>query len=277
MIGQRELLKKIDGQIERGKFPNVAILIGEKGSGRKTLAYHISQKMNLDMCVVNPTLDEMMEVYNDLHKETLPLSIYVFDDGDFMPDEATDILKKMIAEGVEATFIIICELLDNIPQGIKEKSVTYMMETYYDDDKFDYLYEIGTNGLDDEDEEFIVETASNLGDIEGLFSLKIKEFKSFVEASLDNMMLNASIPHEICSKIAFDDEDDKFPVRLYWKAFITVCGDRMRTEGNSLMYCRFIAITGDALQQTIGNESSTREIFDSWEVAIREEYENFKG
>ena len=46
MIGQRELYNKIDGQIRRDKFPRVSILIGEKLSGRKTLAYEISEKLD---------------------------------------------------------------------------------------------------------------------------------------------------------------------------------------------------------------------------------------
>ncbi len=277
MIGQRELLKKIDGQIERGKFPKVSILIGEKGSGRKTLAYHISQKMNLDMCVVNPTLDEITEVYNDLHKETPLLSIYVFDDGDFIPDEATDILKKMIADGVETTFIIICELLDNIPQEIKEKSVTYMMESYYDDDKFDFLYKTGINNLNRDDEEFVIDTASNLSDIESLCALDIRDFKKYVNFVLDNLVSDAFIPSTNTSKIAFNEEDDKFPMRIFLKAFMTICGDRMRIEGNSLMYCRFIAITGDTLQRMIGDSSDNEKVFDVWEATIRFEYKKFRG
>lgn len=277
MIGQRELLKKIDGQIEREKFPKVSILIGEKGSGRKTLAYHISQKMNLDMCLVNPTLDEITEVYNDLHKETLPLSIYVFDDGDFIPDEATDILKKMIADDIEATFIIICELLDNIPQEIKEKSVTYMMESYYDDDKFDFLYKMGINTLNREDEEFVIDTASNLSDIESLCALDIRDFKKYVNFVLDNLVSDTFIPSTNASKIAFNEEDDKFPMRMFLKAFMTICGDRMRIEGNSLMYCRFIAITGDTLQRMIGDSSDNKKVFDVWEATIRFEYKKFRG
>ena len=285
MIGQRELLKKIDGQIERGKFPKVAILIGEKGSGRKTLARHISRKMNeenvtsFDVITVVPTLQDINEAYKYLKNGFTGFCI--FDNFDFVPDSAKYTLMTLLEytknEFKDIYFIFTCEDFENLPQRIKDNAVSYSLEPYYEDEKFDFIYEEGISISNNNDEEFVIETATNLDDIKTLCSHNIAEFKSFVEKSLDYVMSDTDISPEIASKIALKGEVDKFPVRLYWKAFMTVCGDRMRTDGNSLMYCRFIAITGDALQQIIGNDSSVREVFDSWEVSIREEYENFKG
>jgi hypothetical protein len=269
MIGQRELLKKIDGQIERGKFPRASILIGEKGSGRKTLAYHISEKFNLDMCVVNPTLDEMTEVYNDLHKEEPPSSIYVFDDGDFIPDEAMDILKSMIKDDIDATFIIICEILDNIPQEIKKNAVTYMMETYSYEDKCEYFRLNRIDNLTEDQEEFVLETATNIGEVKEMCYMDIDGLRQSVRDMLDTLKTDENV-----SKIAFREDDDRFPIHILWKAFIAVCGEQVEKKENSLIYCRLIAITGDYLQELSMTED-TRDLFNSWLLAIEDEWTDF--
>lgn len=285
MIGQRELLKKIDGQIERGKFPKVSVLIGEKGSGRKTLARHISRKMNeenvtsFDVITVVPTLQDINETYKYLKNGFTGFCI--FDNFDFVPDSAEYTLISLLeytkSEFKDIYFIFTCEDFENLPQKIKDNAVSYSLEPYYDDDKFDFLYKMGINNLNRDDEEFVIDTASNLSDIESLCALDIRDFKKYVNFVLDNLVSDAFIPSANASKIAFNEEDDKFPMRIFLKAFMTICGDRMRIEGNSLMYCRFIAITGDTLQRMIGDSSDNKKVFDVWEATVRFEYKKFRG
>ena len=284
MIGQRELLKKIDGQIERGKFPKVSVLIGEKGSGRKTLARHISRKMNeenvtsFDVITVVPTLQDINETYKYLKNGFTGFCI--FDNFDFVPDSAEYTLISLLEytknEFKDIYFIFTCEDFENLPQKIKDNAVSYSLEPYYEDEKFDFIYEEGISISDNDDEEFVIETATNLNDIKTLCSHNIAEFKSFVEKSLDYVTSDTDISHEIASKIALKEEVDKFPVRLYWKTFTTICGNKMREVGNALMYCRFIAITEEALHESIGNGEDISKLFTDWQVKIKAEYDKFR-
>lgn len=271
MIGQRELLNKIDGQLDRGKFPKVSILIGEQGSGRKTLANHISKKMNMMMGIINPTLEEVVDVHNAIGKGIS--AVYVFSNCDSMPNKAMDILRLMIENlPDDVYFILTCELLDNIPSEIKSKAVTYMMESYSDADICDWLNENEINDLTEEDEDFLLDTATNLGEVKQLCSINIQDLKRYVLEVLD-MTING--PHEIVLRIAFDGEDDKFPLRIFWRAFIAICGDLTQTTDNSLMYCQFIAVTGDSLQELSCKEKGERTVFSKWYMNIREISENF--
>ena len=274
MIGQRELLNKIDAQIERNKFPKVSILIGEQGSGRKTLANHIAKKLNVMLAIINPTLDEVVETHNAVYNDIS--AVYVFSNCDYMPNKAMDILRSMIENlPDDVYFILTCESLDNIFPEIKSMSVTYMMEPYSDEDKCDWLYENEVNDLTEDDEEFLLETASNIGEVKQMCYIDIKSFKEYVKSVLDTLASNSDIPHEIGSEIDFYGESDKFPIRLFWRAFIAICGDRLQSQKDSLMYCRFIAITGDSIQELVNKDSNMKEVFESWVNQIREEFTVF--
>ena len=46
MIGQKELLQVLSSQIEKGDFPRFSILVGQEGSGKKTLTKSIAYALN---------------------------------------------------------------------------------------------------------------------------------------------------------------------------------------------------------------------------------------
>ena len=277
MIGQRELINKITAQIERGKFPRVSILIGEKGSGKKTLTHLIGRKMGLIPYYFDADEDCFSKVREYMYELDVK-GIYVSCDCDDLTEKGMDSIREIINNlPDDVYFIITCELLDNIPADIKSKAVTYMMDSYSDDDKFDYLYECFLRGpLTEDDESFIVETASNLGEICEMLDHDVREFKVYVNYVLNSLMQPPCIPSEFACKIALSGENDKYPIRLFLRAFMAICGDKMQVEGNSLMYCRFIAITEEALQDNIGSSESSLDAFKSWESKIREEYEKFR-
>jgi len=251
MIGQRELLKKIDGQIERGKFPKVSILIGEKGSGKQTLASHIIQKLD---CVPVPT------------------SRYLFPSADRFPDKSLQEVITLIENSPCNTYIILtCESIDKIPMQIQSKAVKYMMENYSYEDKCDYLRLNKIDNLTADQEEFILETATNIGEVKEMCSMDIDSLRRSVRNMLDALKTNEDI-----SKIAFREGDDRLPLHILWKAFTTACGEQIQKNNNSLIYCRLIAITGDYLQDLPTTED-TRDLFNSWLMAIEDEWITFNA
>lgn len=49
MIDQKELIKSIDNQLDKGDFPRFSILVGSKGSSKKLLANYTDFLKNAKM------------------------------------------------------------------------------------------------------------------------------------------------------------------------------------------------------------------------------------
>ena len=282
MIGQTELLNRISGQISRNKFPRFSILIGEKGSGKKELAYAIAKPLNLAITFVDTKVDTIREVIDNAYKIDLPI-LYVIADCDNMSSAAANALLKVTEEPPKnAYFILTCENADNLLQTIKSRGVTYMLEPYSYEDKCDYIDYQGSKHqryFFEEDEEFVLEVASNIGEVELFMSAydkdphAITDFKEYVNLVIDNIAeVSGSNAFKIGEKIALKDEEDKYNLKLFWKAFNAICVDRMTAGDDPLRYARAIAITGDYSQQLNIRGINKQMLFDNWLLSIREEW-----
>ena len=271
MIGQRELIKKIHGQIEREKFPRFSIIIGEKGSGKHTLIWDIATTLGCAVAFVSPKADEVRDVIENSYKVELPI-IYAFTDCDNMSSASANALLKVTEEPPRnAYFILTCENLDNLLSTIRSRGVTYMMEPYQYNDKCDYL-ETQPNRIDDDTMTFILDVASNIGEIKTLLNIDVAEFSKYVELVIDNIAeVSGSNAFKIADKVAFKDESDKYDLGLFWKAFRSACIDRGH-EDDPIKYGYAVAITGDAIQQLSIKSLNKQMLFDDWLLKIRSEW-----
>ena len=274
MIGQAELINKIGGQIGRGKFPRFSIFIGEKGSGKKTLAKELMflglGVSEIYFCDIK--VDNIREVIESAYKLDEPI-LYVIPDCDNMSNIAANSLLKATEEPPKnAYFVLTCESIDNLLPTIKSRGVTYMLAPYTYEDKCDYI-DTHPNRPSEEDVEFILDVASTIGDIQSCLSQNIREFRDYVNLVIYNIAeVSDSNAFKIGDKIAFKDEKGKYDLRLFWKAFSTICVDLMTKSDDSLKYARAIAITGDYSQQLYIKGINKSMLFDQWIVAIREEW-----
>lgn len=272
MIGQKVLLERISGQISRNKFPRFSILIGERGSGKKEVAYAISKALNLALTIVDTKADTIREVIDNSYKIELPI-LYVIADCDNMSGASANALLKVTEEPPKnAYFILTCENADNLLQTIKSRGVTYMLEPYSYEDKCDYL-DTNAKRPSEEDVEFILEVASNIGEVQTMLDMDISAFKNYVTLVVDNIAeVSGSNAFKIGEKLAFKDEEDKYGLKLFWKAFNAICVDRMTTGDDPLKYARAIAVTGDYSQQLNIRGINKQMLFDNWLLSIREEW-----
>ena len=277
MIGQRDLLKRINSQIEKDKFPRVSIIIGGKGSGRKTLANYISARLKHGLTYVAPTskaIEHILELAYQV-KPTIPM-FYVLSDCDEISYEADNVLMSALKNlSYEAYFILTCENLNNIPVEIRRNAVTYVMESYSEEDKMDWIYDNGIN-LDEDQEQFVLDVASNIGDMEQLYRLDIDDFREYIDFIFAYVTHDAENPHDITFKIASGIGDDKFPLRLVMKAFIAVCADKA-DSADSIVYCTLIAITGDMLQKLSERGVYEESVLYEWLSSVKFQWENIKG
>ena len=271
MIGQRYLLERINGQVERGRFPRFAIFIGEKGSGKKCLASTIADYLKYPISFVDTKADSIREVINTAYTVDAPI-IYVIADCDNMSSAAANSLLKVTEEPPRnAYFILTCENEENLLQTIRSRGVTYMLEPYTYEDKCDYIEEQGVPEFE-EDENFILDVASNCGEVRQMLDMDVHEFKNYVDLVIDNIAeVSDSNAFKIGDKIALKDEEGKYDLRLFWKAFRSICTDRLKEE-NDLKYARAIAITGESLAQLNIRGINKQELFDIWLLNIREEW-----
>lgn len=274
MIGQRELINKIGAQIGRDRFPRFAIFVGEKGSGKKTLAKELT-RLGLKVSGISFSdikVDSIREVIKSSYEITEPM-LYVIADCDNMSSAAANALLKVTEEPPHnAYFVLTCENEENLLQTIRSRGVTYMLEPYSYEDKCDYI-EVDPTPNWREDEEFILDVASNIGEVKSLLEMNVERFRKYVDLVIDNIAeVQESNAFKIGDKIALKDETDKYDLRLFWKAFRAICVDRMKDTDDPLKYARAIAITGDSISQLNIRGINKQMLFDTWTIQIREEW-----
>ena len=187
-----------------------------------------------------------------------------------MSSAAANALLKVTEEPPQnAYFILTCESLDNLLQTIRSRGVTYMLEPYTYEDKCDYL--ASHKQLSEGDEEFVLTVASNLGEIAELLTTDIPAFRDYVNLVIDNIAeVSDSNAFKVGEKINFKDDEGKFDLQLFLRAFIALCVDRMMSSDFPLMYANAVAITGDTLQELRIRGINKQMTFDKWLLNIRE-------
>lgn len=275
MVGQLELLNKIEGQIERDRFPRFSILIGEKGSGKKELAKGIAQMSGRAAWIApDVKVDTIRNIIETCYKADLPI-FYIIPDCDNLSLAAANALLKVTEEPPRnAYFILTCENEENLLSTIRSRGVTYMLEPYSYEDKCDYvnmMYDM--NKWTDKETEFALDTATTPGDINYLWSTNLPDFISYVNLVIDNIAeVQDSNAFKIGNNIALKDEEDKYSLKLFWKAFNVLCVDRMKAGNDPLKYARAIGITGEYAQQLNIRGINKQMLFDQWVVSIREDW-----
>ena len=280
MIGQNKLIEQFQNMIDDRavEFPHFIILVGNKGSGKKTLAEELykriaaSTTMVINKYVLEDTkADTIRAMISDAQKAIDPV-IYIIPDADIMSTTAKNVMLKITEEPPNnAWFIITLENENNTLATIRSRGQMYRLEPYspetivqYAKDKF---------GISDVTEiEILADICETPGEVDFLHKTGIISLYDYVTLVIDNIAeCSGSNAFKIADKIALKNEDDKYDLRLFWKAFMKVCSDRMRSEMD-IKYANAIKITSEYMQQlnvTGINKSST---FDLWILAVRESW-----
>lgn len=274
MIGQRELLKHINRQIETDKFPRFSIIAGERGSGKRLLASDISKQLGVAV-ICDIKADAIRNIIEMAYK-VADTTVYIIPNIDNMSQSSSNALLKVTEEPPNnAYFICTCENADNVLITLRSRAVTYIMEPYTYEDKCDYIEQVGVPEFE-EDENFILDVASNLGEVQQMLNMDIHQFKAYVDLVIDNIAeVSGSNAFKIAEKVALKDEDNKYELRLFWKAFSSLCATHMVNSiehDDCLRYGRAVAITGDALQQLNIRGINKQMLFDKWLLDIRGEW-----
>lgn len=269
MVGQNVLYNRLCSM--RENFPRFSILVGPAGSGKRTLAKEFVTGWNSFEAVEYVQLgDVKVDTIRDMIKESYRIPyryVYVIPNADNMSPAAKNALLKVTEEPPNnAYFIMTVEDENNLLATIKSRGTVFHMDVYTPAEIGDYYTQHYDANLDD----IIVDVCEVPGDVDLLKSYNHIAFYDYVLTVVDNIAeVSGSNAFKIAQKIAFkDDEADKYNLRLFWRVFIKVCLDKIKTE--PLKYASAIRITSKYLQELKITGISKTAAFDSWILDIRE-------
>ena len=273
MIGQVQTKQLLQQLIKDNKLPHFIILVGDKGSGRKTLL----EELNLgDYVAPDVKVDTIRRMINDVY--TLKGYTFVIPDADNMSLQAKNSLLKVVEECPNNNyFIMTLEDENNTLPTIRSRAVIYRMETYTTDEIEEYTRNYipipPTN-----EEEFIplfVELCDTPGEVQLLSGMGAEDFYKYVEKVVDNIAkVSGSNSFKISEKIALKDGDNGYDLKLFWKAFSRVCVSRFHKAPKDIVlkYAKGVQITSESIRDLRVSGINKQALFDVWLLGIRESW-----
>ena len=270
MIGQKRLVEGINILIENDKFPRFSIIKGPKGSGKKTLAKYIGTLLPDCTTIIleDNKIDTIRKVIADSMRNKGRPTLYVIPDADSMSTNAKNSLLKITEEPPVGTYIIMTLVNDAMMLStIMSRAFVMKMDAYTMTERMNYALSVG---LSTEDYNRIGNFCEVPGDIDNLRKYDIDKFLKFVELVIDNIAeVEGANAFKIGEKLALKDEENKFDLALFWKAFNVMCFDRaLNVEKKD--YLKAIRITSNYLKNLQATGINKQMEFDKWVLDIRQ-------
>jgi replication-associated recombination protein RarA len=270
MIGQHHLKHQIDTLTTNNTFPRFSIIVGPEGSGKKLMSKHIATKLGAFHTLRGVGVDDVRDLIQEAYKVSAPI-VYVVADADKMSPAAKNALLKVTEEPPKQAYIILTLTdLNNTINTIRSRGQVFYMDSYTVDNIDEYYKNMFPSYADER--HIITDLCVTPGEVELLMEMGPASFYEYVEKVVDNIAeVSGANSFKIAQKIAFKDTDeDKYDLKLFWKAFMTICSSRLREDPHR--YAEGIKITSKYLQElriTGINKAST---FDMWLLDIRKEW-----
>ena len=264
MIGQRCVQQQIKSEIENRSLARFIILVGDTGSGRKTLAKEIAKLTDAEYVVVEKGVDAVREVIEQSY--TVSSNILYVLNGDTMSPSAKSSLLKVTEEPPnKVRFVLTVNSIEQTLNTLTSRARVFRMDNYTD---ADIAYFAGT-----EDVRF-PEYCTNKYEVDLLKNYDIDEFDKFVKTVVENIAeVSGANAFKMEERIAFKNEEDKYDMKIFLQAFRTVCMSKIRTSEqyyDRATYINWIDITSEILKKykSIANISK-QALFDEWIFNIR--------
>ena len=270
MIGQHHLRHQIDTLVQNETFPRFSILVGPEGSGKKLMSKHIATKLGAFHNIRGVGVDDVRDLIQEAYKVSAPI-VYVVADADKMSPAAKNALLKVTEEPPKSAYIILTLTdLNNTINTIRSRGQVFYMDSYTVDNIDEYYHNMYPSFTDER--QIVDDLCVTPGEVDLLMEMSPVEFYEYVEKVVDNIaIVSGANSFKIAQKIKFKDTDtDKYDLKLFWKAFMTICSSRLREDPHR--YAEGIKITSQYLQElriTGINKAST---FDMWLLDVRKEW-----
>lgn len=264
MIGQKNILKWVDNNVN--SFPHFIVLVGSRGSGKRTLCKTIAHKISSTYTECEIAVDAVREVIDTSYGSHTKV-MYCFADADNMRPQAKNAMLKITEEPPENAYfcLTVCDsgtLLDTI----KSRAYIINIEEYissdigeYSVDKYNSAYKGTLN--------YFKTFCTTPGEVDLLQSYEPKDFVNYVELVVDNIaQVEPANAFKSSSKLSLGKEDG-YDLLLFFKTFIKIC--EMRIEKNPVYYAKGILATEKYLKFVERQGVNRKQLYDSWVFEIR--------
>ena len=176
MIGQKQLLEKIDKIIDR--FPKFSIIVGPKGSGKHLITKYITDKLNLPIVPFGTGIDEVRKIIDLSYEQTEPLC-YVCYDADSMSLGAKNSLLKITEEPPNnAYFILTLQSMSNTLETIQSRGTVLPLDSYTTPELLEYRT---IRNYESKYDSILKDICETTGEVDELFKFKVEQFYKFAQ------------------------------------------------------------------------------------------------
>ena len=274
MIGQEELLKNMSELLTENKFPRTSILVGEEGSGKKTLCHELCKQVNWIPIYIGTKVDEIREMIKNAYT-VVSKTLYIIPNADKMSVNAANALLKVLEEPPNnAYFILLYDDLFSVLKTIKSRSTIFMLAPYSKEELKIYLENITsyTDGWKYEKwSEILVDFCDNPGELQIVTRYDIEEFYNYTKKVVDHISnVSSANCFKIADKVAIKADDEGYDLKLFWKLFMYICLDTIKTESEKMLkYALAISITSRYVQDLRLKGANRQTLIDMWILDIR--------
>lgn len=268
MIGQKNLINKIQKQIEDKTFPHFCILTGAEGSGKKTLAKQISSM--IDKAVVVETGISVSDIRTMIDNcyQLADTSIFIIPDADTMSVQAKNALLKVTEEPPNNSyFIMTLTDINNTLDTIKSRATVYSMENYTSEEIDAYFKQIQKEATVEE-HNIIIDICETPGEVDLMCKQSIIEFYDYVELCVDNIAeVSGANSFKLAEKLALKTDADGYDLKMFLKVFMSICINRIAKE--PLKYSVGLSTTSNYLKQLGIKGVNKQMLIDAWILDMR--------
>lgn len=276
MIGQERNIEWLNTAVKNDKVPKSIVIIGPKGSGKRTMAKFIAQKLN---CVYAPSdikVDAVRQVVDTAYK-TADKVLYCFENADNMKNAAKNALLKVTEEAPTYAWFVMTLMDDStLLPTIKSRSFVMNMQPYTAEDKGRILSSLDTEGkLTPEQQSYLIEMANTPYELQKLFEYG-QDFLDYVEMVADNIsVVESANAFKSGNKLALKNNDEGYDLSLFMLAFVQLCIKRI-TEGKSpIKYASGVPCTNWAYRDSMKLGVNKQQLFDWWVFKLRSVWYDF--
>lgn len=269
MIGQQHLQSQLMQLIENGTFPRFSIIVGPKGSGKKTLVHQIYQNFGVGILSnIGTSVDAVRQCIAQSYIIRGNQAIYLFADADNMSNAAKNALLKVTEEPPNnAYFIMTLEDENNTLETIRSRGTVFHMDRYTPDEIGYYFYDKYHTNHGKDEEEIVKELCDTPGDVDTLVKMGIHEFYNYVQLVVDNIAeVSLANAFKIPSKVALKEDAEGYDLKLFWRAFINICFLTQTYD----KWGPAVSITAKRLQDLRVKGINKQMLMDNWILEMRE-------
>ena len=212
IVGQQRLKDKMN-KLTLGNIPRSILLCGEIGSGRHTIVYDISKRLNLDVLDITNRIDLDTIEYAIVGVEP---HIYLVDTKNTTEKEQNTLLKFIEEPPGSAYIMLLSTNKDGLLQTIQNRCVVWTMDPYSEEELHQFY-----GDCDAKKKEIVESIARTPGQVILYQQHPVVDMKTLSKTILNNIA-RATLPNTLTliDRLSFKGEKQKFDPEIFFKVFL---------------------------------------------------------